>query len=111
MSFEQLDELTKKLREYPNLKSYQNAEGFFDSELFPQPEDLENSLMSFPITWLGYLLTTKVSTVLRIMLPRKQGIVCALLSGTVSVLLVFYTLKRMMHLWLVTVKGIFYRVH
>ena len=41
MSFEQLDELTKKLREYPNLKSYQNAEGFFDSELFPQPEDLE----------------------------------------------------------------------
>ena len=41
MSFEQLDELTKKLREYPNLKSYQNEEGFFDSDMFPQPEDLE----------------------------------------------------------------------
>lgn len=40
MAFEKLDELTKKLKEYPNLKSYQNEEGFFDSEMFPQPEDL-----------------------------------------------------------------------
>lgn len=41
MTFEKLDELTKKLKEYPNLKSYQNEEGFFDSELFPQPEELQ----------------------------------------------------------------------
>lgn len=41
MSFEKLEELTKKLIEYPNLKSYQNEEGFFDSDMFPQPEDLE----------------------------------------------------------------------
>ena len=34
MAFEKLDELTKKLKEYPNLKSYQNEEGFFDSEMF-----------------------------------------------------------------------------
>lgn len=41
MTFEKLDELTKKLKEYPNLKSYQDEDGFFDSQLFPQPKDLE----------------------------------------------------------------------
>jgi hypothetical protein len=42
MTFEKLDELTKVITEYPNLKNYQTHDGFFDYDLLP--EDLRNKI-------------------------------------------------------------------
>ena len=59
MSFEKLDELIKAITEYPDLKKYQNEDGFFDSDVCPLPEDLDKLIEELSYRMAGIFIDSQ----------------------------------------------------
>jgi hypothetical protein len=59
MTFEKLDELIKAIAEYPDLKKYQNADGFFDSEVCPIPEVLDKRIEELSAHMAGIFIDSR----------------------------------------------------